>query len=78
MSGPAMDIIGRMSAFPLVVLSAAEVESLAQAVHTPEEIASALWDYAFVCWQRGQRFERARADDAAARCWDIRPLLAGR
>ena len=67
-----------MTDSPLMVLSADEVDRIAHAVHTPEEIARALWDYAFVCWQRGQRFERARADDAAARCWDIRPLLAGR
>jgi len=78
MSGPAMDIIGRMSASPLLVLSEGEIDRIAHVVQTPEEIASALWDYAFLCWQRGQRFEQARAADAAVRWWDIRPLLAGR
>ena len=78
MSGPAMDIIGRMSASPLLVLSEGEIDRIAHVVQTPEEIASALWDYAFLCWRRGQRFEQARAADAAVRWWDIRPLLAGR
>jgi len=73
-----MDIIGRMSASPLLVLSEGEIDRIAHVVQTPEEIASALWDYAFLCWQRGQRFEQARAADAAVRWWDIRPLLAGR
>ena len=78
MPGNDPETIWRMSASPLLVLSAGEIGRIASAVQTPEEIARALWDYAFLCWQRGQRFEQARAADAAVRWWDIRPLLAGR
>jgi len=67
-----------MSTAPLLVLSLNETMRIAQRVKTPEEIATALWDYAWIAWQRGQRFEQARAADAAVRWWDIRPLLAGR
>ena len=58
-----------MTDAPLMVLSAGGVDRIAQAVQTPEELARALWDYAFVCWQRGQRFERALAADRAMRWW---------
>ena len=58
-----------MTDSPLMVLSADEVDRIAHAVHTPEEIARALWDYAWIGWQRGQRFERARAADRAMRWW---------
>ena len=68
----------QMSTAPLLVLSLNETMRIAQRVKTPEEIATALWDYAWIAWQRGQRFEQARAADAAVRWWDIRPLLAGR
>ena len=61
-----------MTDSPLMVLSADEVDRIAHAVHTPEEIARALWDYAFLCWHRGQRFEQARAADAACRWWTPR------
>jgi len=66
------DALWRMSASPLLVLSEREIGQIAHAVQTPEEIARALWDYAFLCWQRGQRFERARAADAAPRWWPPR------
>jgi len=64
-----MDTVGRMSASPLLVLSEREIGRIARAVQTPEEIAHALWDYAWIGWQRGQRFERARAADRAMRWW---------
>ena len=59
----------QLAASPLLVLSEHEIERIAQRVKTPEEIATALWDYGFICWQRGQRFEQARAADAAVRLW---------
>jgi len=71
-----MDAVGRMRASPLLVLSEREIGQIASSVQTPEELARALWDYAFLCWQRGQRFERARAADAAARPWRLRVLRA--
>jgi hypothetical protein len=71
-------VYGKMGASPLLVLSPEEIERLAQLVHTPEEIAQALWDYAWIAWQRGQRFERARAADAATRWWHPRELLRWR
>ena len=58
-----------MNDSPLMVLSVGEVDRIAHSIQTPEEIARALWDYAFLCWQRGQRFEQARAADASARWW---------
>ena len=61
-----------MNDAPLMVLSASEVDRIAHSVQTPDEIARALWDYAFVCWRRGQRFERAHAADAAPRWWGWR------
>ena len=64
----------QLAASPLLVLSEHEIERIAQRVKTPEEIARAVWDYAFICWQRGQRFERARAADEAARPWAVRLL----
>ena len=67
-----MDAVGRMSASPLLVLSEGEIDRIAQAVQTPDEIACALWDYAFLCWQRGQRFERSLAADRAMRWWTPR------
>ena len=60
-----------MAESPLLVLSLNETVRIAQRVHTPEEIATALWDYAFIAWQRGQRFERERAADAAVRWWHL-------
>ncbi len=61
----------RMAASPLLLPSENEIERIAQQVHTPEEIARALFDFAFICWQRGQRFERARAADTSARWWHL-------
>jgi len=62
----------QMSTAPLLVLSLNETMRIAQRVKTPEEIATALWDYAWIAWQRGQRFEQARAADAAPRWWPPR------
>ena len=59
----------QMSTAPLLVLSLNETMRIAQRVKTPEEIATALWDYAWIAWQRGQRFEQARAADRAMRWW---------
>ena len=64
-------VMGEMGASLLLVADPGEIERITQLVHTPEEISQALWDYACVCWQRGQRFERARAEDAAARWWHL-------
>ena len=69
MPGNDPETILRMSASPLLVLSEREIGRIASAVQTPEEIARALWDYAWIGWQRGQRFERARAADRAMRWW---------
>ena len=62
-------VYGKMGPSPLLVLSEGEVAKIAQQVHTPEEIAAALWDYAWIAWQRGQRFERSLAADRAMRWW---------
>ena len=59
----------QLVASPLLVLSEHEIERIAQRVKTPEEIARAVWDYAFICWQRGQRIERRDAAQAAVRWW---------
>ena len=64
-----MDLVGRMSASPLLVLSEGEIGQIAHSVQTPEEIAEALRAYAFLCHRRGQRFEQARAADRAMWWW---------
>ena len=69
-------VIARMGASPLLVLSDGEVKQIAQMVQTPEEIATALWDYAWISWQRGQRFERSCAGDRETRWWGNRVLRA--
>ncbi len=56
---------------PLLVLSEQEIDLIAQRVNTQDEIATALWDYAFLCWQRGQRIERRCAAQAAVRWWHL-------
>ncbi len=56
---------------PLLVLSEHEISRIVQHVRTPEDIDRALWDYAWITWQRGQRVERARAADASARWWHL-------
>lgn len=62
-------IQANLSASPLLVLSPDEVDRIAHAVRTPEDIARALWDYAWIGWLRGRRFERARVADEAPRWW---------
>lgn len=67
----ALDEYAKLAASPLLVVSEHEIARLVQMVRTPEEIDRALWDYAWITWQRGQRFERARAADAATRWWHL-------
>jgi len=59
----------QMSTAPLLVLSLNETMRIAQRVKIPEEIATALWDYAWIAWQRGRQFERALVADRAMRWW---------
>ena len=70
------DVFYQMSESPLLVLSETETKRIAQMVQTPEEIENALWDYAWVAWQRGQRFERSCAGDRETRWWGNRVLRA--
>ncbi len=55
---------GKMAASPLQVLSPREIDAIVEALPdspSRKEIAQAIWDYAEICWQRGQRMARAEA-----------------
>lgn len=71
-------VFAQMTAAPDLAVFREDAERIARMVQRPDEMVEALWRYASIGWLRGQRFERARANDEAAQTWGVRALRAVR